>query len=64
MTTDIEIKFMYRETEKDSYNDVKLVEVTSRSVESDEIVAAFVEFARSIGLELAAEYVTPSDTAH
>lgn len=64
MTTDIEIKFMYRETEKDSYNDVKTVEITTRSTEGDEILAAFIEFGQSIGLTIDAKYIAESATAH
>lgn len=63
--TEVEIIFSYTESLKDSYDNVKKVEITTRSTESDEIIAAFIEFGRSIGLEMNAEYVPEtSGTAH
>lgn len=61
--TDIEIKFSFRETLQDSYDEVKTVEITSRSDDSDEILRAFIEFCRSIGLELRMDYSIASSSS-
>jgi len=44
-----EINFSYRETTED-YDDVKRVEVTCRSTETDDIISSFIDFCASIGI--------------
>ena len=44
-----QIEFSYLEQTED-YDEVKRVEVTCRSIETDDIISSFVDFCASIGI--------------
>jgi hypothetical protein len=65
--TDHVVTFRYEQTLKDSYDSVKHVEITCRSLNEYDILDAFTEFCASLGLTMRGEvqeYGDEDDSVH
>ena len=65
--TDHVVTFRYEQTLKNSYDSVKQVEITCRSLSEYDILDAFTEFCASLGLTMRGdvqEYGDEDDSVH